>query len=126
MTSLGSLREEQALLLSRLARLRRRLQLQMALEFALDAAIALVAPASVLVFLDWWFRLGLPARLVLLDSFILGVIPFAFVRALRRWGATELDDLSVAVTFDRFRPGTGGRVAAVLQLPDQLEESADA
>lgn len=124
-TSLGSLREEQALLRSRLARLRRRLQLQMTLEFALDAAAVLVATAAVLVFLDWWFRLGLPARLVLLAAALIGVIPFAIVRAVRGWRATRLDDLSLAVTLDRFRPGTGGRVADVLQLPDQLEASVD-
>ncbi|WP_026012168.1 hypothetical protein, partial [Singulisphaera acidiphila] len=70
-TSLGSLREEQALLRSRLARLRRRLQLQMALEFALDAAVALVATAALLVFLDWWFRLNLPARLILLAAVLI-------------------------------------------------------
>ncbi|WP_406699082.1 hypothetical protein V5E97_09405 [Singulisphaera sp. Ch08] len=124
-TSLGSLREEQTLLRSRLARLRRRLQLQMALEFALDAAAVLVATAAVLVFLDWWFRLGLPARLLLLAATLLGVIPLACVRALRAWRAARLDDLSLAVTLDRFRPGTGGRVADVLQLPDQLGESAE-
>lgn len=124
-TSLGSLREEQALLRSRLARLRRRLQLQMALEFALDAAVALVATAALLVFLDWWFRLNLPARLILLAAVLIGIVPLAILRALRGWRAARLDDLSLAVTLDRFRPGTGGRVADVLQLPDQLGESEE-
>ena len=57
--TLESLREEQRALRAELARLRRRLRLQMALEFALDAAAVLVATAAVLVLLDWWFRLGL-------------------------------------------------------------------
>src|SRR4051812_1913543 len=98
----------------------------MALEFALDVAAALVATSAVLVVLDWWFRLGLPARLVLLAAALLGVIPFASVRAVRRWRATRLDDLSLAATLDRFRPGTGGRVADVLQLPDMLGEPSEA
>src|SRR5437870_4090034 len=97
----GSLREEQALLRSRLARLRRRLRLQMALEFALDAAAALVATAAVLVLLDRWFRLGLPARLVLLAVALIGVVPLLVVRAVRRRRASHLDDLSLAMTLDR-------------------------
>ena len=121
-TSLGTLQEEQALLRSRLARLRRRLQLQMALEFALDAAAVVVAAAAVLVFLDWWFRLGGTARVVLLVLTLVGVVPFAITRAWRRWSATRLDDLSLAMTLDRFRPGIGGRIADVLQLPEQLCE----
>lgn len=126
MTGQVSFREEQALLRSRLARLRRRLRLQMALEFALDAAAALVAAAAVLVLLDRWFRLGLTARLVLLAVAVLGGVPLHAVRALRRWRATRLDDLSLALTLDRFRPGTGGRVADVLQLPDLLGEPPEA
>src|SRR5262249_43455146 len=59
---LGSLRDEQRILREQLARLRGRLRLELALEFAVDAAIALVATAAVLVFLDWWFRFGLAVR----------------------------------------------------------------
>jgi len=121
-TETGSLRREQGLLRSRLAHLRRRLQLQMALEFALEAAAALVGAAALLVLLDWWFRLGLSARLVLLAFALAVVVPFHAVRAVRRWRATRLDDLSLAVTLDRFRAGTGGRVADVLQLPELLGE----
>ena len=119
---LSSLREEQALLRSRLARLRHRLRLQMTLEFVLDASAALVAAAAVLVLLDWRLRLGLPARLGLLAVAFAAVVPLQVVRAVRRWRATRLDDLSLAMTLDRFRPGTGGRIADVLQLPDLLEE----
>ena len=120
--NLGTLQEEQAVLRSRLGRLRLRLQLQMALEFALDAAAVIVATAAVLVFLDWWFRLGVTARVVLLTIALLAVVPYALTRAWRRWAATRLDDLSLAMTLDRFRPGIGGRIADVLQLPDQLGE----
>ena len=56
--NLGAFRDEQMRLRSRLARLRRRLRLQMALEFVLEAATVLVATAAILVLLDWWFRLG--------------------------------------------------------------------
>lgn len=122
----GTFRREQMLLRSRLARLRRRLRLQMALEFALDAAVALVGLAALLVLLDWWFRLGLTARLIILGIALLGVLPLLVVRAIRRWRATRLDDLSLALTLDRFRPGTGGRVAEVLQLPDLLDEPPEA
>lgn len=123
---LGSLREEQALLRSRLARLRARLRLQMALEFVLDAAAVLVGTAAALVLLDWGFRLGPTARQVLLETGVVVLAPLCFLQAVRRWRASRLDDLSLAVTLDRFRPGTGGRIADVLQLPDQLADSPDA
>lgn len=121
-TDLRSLREEQALLRSRLARLRRRLRLQTALEVALEATAALVAAAAVLVLLDWWSRPGPTARAALLAAAALGVVPVLIVRSVRRWRASRLDDLSLALTLDRFRPGTGDRVADVLQLPDLLGE----
>ena len=37
-------------------------------------------------------------------------------------GHCRLDDLSLAIVLDRFRPGTGQRVADVLQLPELLTE----
>src|SRR4051812_2637865 len=95
-TGPGSLREEQALLRSRLARLRRRLRLQMAMESALDVAAALVVTATILMVLDWWFRLGLSARLVLLATVLVGGVPLLVARAVRRWRATRLDDISLA------------------------------
>jgi hypothetical protein len=123
---LSPLREEQALLRSRLARLRRRLKLQMGLESALDVATALVAAAAVLVALDWAFRFGPLARFAILAATLLVVVPVLIVRGVRRRRAGRLDDLSLAMTLDRFRPGTGGRVADVLQLPDLLGEPAEA
>ena len=89
----------------------------------LDAAVVLAATAAVLVFLDWWLRLGLPARLVLLAiAAWRRSSPSSLVRAVRRWRSSRLDDLSLAMTLDRFRPGTGQQVADVLQLPDLLDE----
>lgn len=120
------LRAEQARLRARLARLRRGLQFQMALEFAVDAAAALVAASALLVFVDWWFRPGLVVRLALLTIALIGVVPLLIYRAVRRRRASRLDDLSLAMTLDRFRPGTGERVADVLQLPDQLGQPAEA
>jgi hypothetical protein len=120
--NVGSFRDEQMLLRSRLARLRRRLRLQMALEFAVESAAILVAIAAILVFIDWWFRLGLTARIILLELVLVAVVPFILVRGFRRWRSTRLDDLSLAMVLDRFRPGTGGRIADVLQLPEQLGE----
>jgi hypothetical protein len=125
-TELSPLRQEQALLRSRLARLRRRLRLQMGLESALDVATALVAVAAVLVALDWAFRFGLAARSAILAATLLVVVPAVVVRGVRRWLAGGLDDLSLAMTLDRFRPGTGGRVADVLQLPELLGEPEEA
>jgi hypothetical protein len=122
---LGSLQTEQALLRARLARLRRRLQLQMTLESALDAAAALAITAAVLVPLDWWFRLGLQARLILLAAALIGVVAILGIRAARRWRAARMDNLCLAVALDRFRPGTGGQVADVLQLPDLLNEPSE-
>jgi hypothetical protein len=122
---MASLREEQSRLRSQLADLRRRLRLQLALETALDVAAGLAATGAVLVALDWWFRLGRPARLVLLAIAGLALLAFIGIRAFRRWRAARLDDLSLAMTLDRFRPGTGGRIADVLQLPGLLDEPAD-
>ena len=46
---------------------------------------------------------------------------WAFAR-YRRWRASRLDELSLAVTLDRYRPGVGQQIADVLQLPDLLAE----
>jgi hypothetical protein len=121
---LESLRREQARLRAQLRRLRNRLALQTALEFAVDAAIAVTAVAVVLVALDWSLRLGTTARMVLLTIAGLGLFGWLAVRAARRWRDARLDELSLAVTLDRFRPGVGQQVADVLQLPGLLDEPA--
>jgi hypothetical protein len=121
-THMASYRDEQTLLRSLLAQLRRRLRVEMALEFALEAAALLAAAAALLVLFDWWFRLGQTARVVLLVVALTCVVPFSLVRALKRWRACRLDDLALALVLDRFRPGTGGRIADVLQLPDLLAQ----
>ena len=59
-----SLRDEQRSLHAQLAHLRTRLHLQLALEFAADAAVVLTVTAAVLVGLDWWFRFSLPEAVV--------------------------------------------------------------
>ena len=120
--TLESLRDEQRALRAQLARLRGRLRLQLALEFAADMAIVLTATAALLVLLDWWFRFSLPVRLVLLSLSLAGVFTFLGVRALKRWRSSRLDELSLAMTLDRYRPGTGQQIADVLQLPDLLSE----
>ena len=120
--ALTSLREPQRLLRTQLARLQRRLRIELALEFAADAAVAVTALTAVLVFLDWWFRPGLPVRLVLLTLGLAGVVAALGVRAVRAWRSSRMDGLSLAITLDRFRPGTGQQVADVLQLPDLLDE----
>jgi hypothetical protein len=124
-TQPSGLRNEQEALRAHLSRLRRRLQLQMALEGVLDAVTLIVATAALLVFLDWWFRLGTSARLVLFLVTVCTVIPYNIVTALRRLRATRLDDLALALTLDRFRPGIGGQIADVLQLPEQLDQPAE-
>lgn len=122
----GSLRDEQRRLRARLARLRRRLRLELALEFAVDAAAALTATAAVLVALDWWFRLGLAVRLVLLALAAAGILAVVGTRAVRRWRSARVDELSLAMILDRFRPGVGQQVADVLQLPDLLDDRSAA
>ena len=103
--------------------MRNRLRLQLVLEFAVDAMAALVATLAVLILLDWSFRLGLQARIALLVLSVAGVVGFLGVRAVRRWRSAGLDELSLAMTLDRFRPGIGHRIADVLQLPGLLDES---
>jgi hypothetical protein len=94
----------------------------MALETLLDLAAAITLVSAVLVLLDWWFRMGRPARWSLLGASVLLLLAFVGARALARWRAARLDDLSLAMTLDRFRPGIGGRIADVLQLPGLLDE----
>ena len=119
---LGSLQAEQARLRARLARSRRALRLQMALETALDVAALMVAAGAVLVALDWWLRLGLTTRQVLLGITLAGIAAALLIRCRPRLRAAQLDDLALAMTLDRVRPGTGQQVADVLQLPGQLDE----
>lgn len=121
---LDSLREEQRLLRARLGRMRRRLGLQSALEFALDAALVLAGGGAILVLLDWWFRFEAPSRLALLALAGTAALAFLAARGARRWRESRPDDLSLAMTLDRFRPGTGQQIADVLQLPGLLDGDA--
>ena len=120
--TLEALRDEQRSLRAQLARLRGRLNLQLLLELATDAVVVLMVTAAVLVFLDWLFRFGLPIRLILPRLCLLVVLAFLGVRAYRRWQTSRLDELSLAVTLDRYRPGVGQHIADVLQLPDLLAD----
>ena len=121
--TLDALRAEQRSLRAELAGLKGRLHQQLVLEVATDAMIILATTAAALIFLDWLFRLGLPARLFLLTVSAVGIFGFLGVRAYRRWRASRLDDLSLAVLLDRFRPGVGQQVADVLQLPALLDDA---
>ena len=105
-----------------LLRLRRRLRLELLLEFGADALIVLAVIGAILVFLDWWFRFGVQVRLVLLLLALAGVLVFLGLRAFRRYQASRLDELTLAMTLDRHRPGTGQQIADVLQLPELLNE----
>ena len=119
-TAIGTLQEEQARLRRRLRQARGRLQIQMALEILLDEVVAAVLVAALLVGLDAWLRLGLTTRQVLLYVGV-GVALLALARRwFPRFRAMRMDDLDMAMTLDRVRPGTGQQVADVLQLPDQL------
>ena len=72
--------------------LRRRLRLELLLEFAADAPVVLAATAAILVLFDWWFRFGVPVRVVLLVLALAGVLVFLGVRAssgTRRRGSTS-------------------------------------
>ena len=122
--TLETLRDEQRCASRELAgALRGRLRLQLVLELAADAAVVLTATAAILVFLDWWFRFGLPVRAFLLVLCARGRL--GVPRRSRAHGggeASRLDELSLAVTLDRYRPGIGQQIADVLQLPDLLDE----
>jgi hypothetical protein len=118
--TLDVLRDEQRALRAQLARLRGRFHRQLILELATDAVVVLMATAAILVLLDWLFRFGLPVRMFLLTLACAGILGFLGVRAYRRWRSSRLDELSLAVTLDRFRPGVGQHMADVLQLVDLL------
>ncbi|WZO96225.1 hypothetical protein EP7_003213 [Isosphaeraceae bacterium EP7] len=118
---LESLRDEQAALRARLAGLRRRLQLQLTLESAVEVTTVLVLAAAALVLLDWWLRPGVSARLALLAIALAAGLTFLAIRALKRWRSSKVDDLALAMTLDHYRPGVGQQIADVLQLPDLVD-----
>jgi hypothetical protein len=120
--TLESLDEERRALRAELRRLRNRLRLQLFLEFIADLAAVVAAVAGVLILLDWWFRFGVPARATLLVVSFLGIIALLVTRAYKRWRSSRLDELSLAMTLDKHRPGTGQQIADVLQLPGLLSE----
>ena len=80
----------------------------MALEFALDAAAGTVAAAAVLVALDCVApaRPDAPARSCWASAWP-GLAVALAIRLVPRFRAATLDDLSLAMTLDRFRPGIG-------------------
>ncbi len=121
--TVDTLREEQRAIRAVLVRLTRRLGLELLLELAADALIVLAIAAAILVFLDWWLRFGLAVRLILLVITEIGVLAFLGVRALKRFQASRLDELTLAMTLDRHRPGTGQQIADVLQLPELLDST---
>jgi hypothetical protein len=121
--TVDTLREEQRAIRAVLAQLRRRLRLELLLELAADALIVIAGTSAILVFLDWWLRFGVPVRVILLAIAVIGVLGFLGIRALARYRASRLDELTLAMTLDRHRPGTGQQIADVLQLPDLLDES---
>lgn len=120
--TLETIREAQSALRADLARLRRRLRLELVFEFVAEAAAVAVALGAVLVALDWLFRPELPARLVLLSLSLAGIVGFLIIRAARRLRTARLDEIGLALTLDRHRPGLGARVVDVLQLPSLLDE----
>ena len=120
--TIESLRDDRRALRADLSRLRRRLRLQLVLEVVAEAAVAVAAAGAALVLLDWQLRLSLPVRVMLLGLSLAAIAGFLAVRAVRRWRSSRLDELSLALTLDRFRPGLGQQVADVLQLPDLIDE----
>jgi len=118
------LADARARLRADLARLRRRLRLQLGLEVLAEALAVAAAAGALLAALDWRLRPGLPARGALLAVASAAILAFLAVRAASRWRTARLDDLSLALTLDRLRPGLGQQVADVLQLPGQLDDPA--
>jgi hypothetical protein len=120
--TVDALREDQRLLRAELARLRRRLHWQLVLEVASLLVKVVAATAAVLVLSDWLFRFGPGVRLLLLSLCGVGVLGYLGLRMVERWRTARLDELALAVTLDRHRPGVGQQIADVLQLPDLLAE----
>ena len=114
--------DERPALRARLAGLRARLRLQLALELAVDASAVLVASGSILILLDWWLRPGRSIRLAILSATMAAIFAYVASRAIRKWRASRVDDLALALALDRHRPGLGQQVADVLQLPGLLDD----
>ena len=117
-----SLEQEQRALRAELRRLRNRLRLQLFLEFIADLVAVLAAVGAVFILLDWWFRFGVPARATFLALCLVGITALLVSRAYKRWRSSRLDELSLAMTLDKHRPGTGQQIADVLQLPGLLSD----
>lgn len=121
-TTLAAARDR---ILADLAGLRRRLRLQLGLEAVAESAAVAVAAGAALVALDRALRPGVPARIALLATTLAGLLAFVTVRVSRRLRPARLDDLGLAMTLDRLRPGVGQRIADVLQLPRLLADRGD-
>jgi hypothetical protein len=122
--NLDRLRDEQRALRALLRQRRWQLISQFVLEIAALATIVLAATAAVLVLLDWLLRLGLAVRILLLSVSLVAIAGYLGAQAVRRWRASRLDELSLAIVLDRFRPGVGQQIADVLQLPELIDEPA--
>ena len=120
--TLETIREGQRALRADLARLRRRLRLELAFEFIAEAVAAVIAAGAILVALDWFFRPELPARMTLLGLTLAVVVGFLAVRGMRKLRSARVDEIGLALTLDRHRPGLGARVVDVLQLPSLLDD----
>jgi hypothetical protein len=115
--ALGDFRAERRAVRQRLAHVRWRIRVHLALAgLAWTCGTALVVAAASLA-LDWLLRFHLPVRIVLMTIGIAALIVVAY-RRLVRPVVLKLDDLDLAVVVDRRRPGVGQWVANVLQLPD--------
>jgi len=117
---LDNLRPHRRALERRLASLRRRMRLALAVEGAVWAlgTIGLLAALSLAV--DRWLRLGTPTRLALaaVGAVIIAVVIYRkLISPLR----LSLDDLDLAHVLDRRERGVAELIANVLQLPLLLE-----
>ena len=124
--TLETIREGQRALRADLARLRRRLRLELTFEFIAEAVAAVIAAGAILVALDWFFRPELPARMTLLGLTLAVVVGFLAVRGMRKLRSARVDEIGLALTLDRHRPGLGARVVDVLQLPSLLDDERTA
>jgi hypothetical protein len=97
--------------------------MEMTLEFLLDLVAATAAVGIVLVALDYWLRLGLMSRQILLGISLAALAIALAIRLVPRYRAATLDDLALAMTLDRVCPGVGQQAADVLQLPGLLDKN---
>ena len=114
------LRRAQRGVLRRLDQVRRRLRSHLLVEGVFWIVTAVMVAVAISLVLDYFLRLNLSTRLVLLAIAVVAILAVA-LRRLWQPLRLPLDHLDLAEILNRRSPGVGQQISNVLQLPELLE-----